>query len=191
MFRFVVPVLAMTAVVAASNVLVQHPITLLGLENYLTWGAVTYPFAFLVTDLTNRRFGPAAARKVVYVGFALAVALSVVLATPRIALASGSAFLIAQLLDIAIFHSLRESRQWWRAPLTSSVFSSAVDTAIFFTLAFAATGIPMADYGGLLLPMWVGWAVTDYLVKLVHALAMLGPFRAISLRFRTAEVAAV
>lgn len=184
MTRLAIPVAAMAIVVVASNILVQHPFAVWGLQDYLSWGAFTYPFAFLVTDLTNRRFGPSSARRVAYVGFALAVVLSIFFAGPRIALASGSAFLVAQLVDVAIFNALRE-RAWWRAPLTSSIVSGAVDTAIFFTLAFAATGMGSADYGSLVLPVWIAWAVCDYLVKTAHAVVMLAPFRAISLRFRT------
>ena len=126
-------ILAMAVLVTASNILVQYPV-----GDFLTWGAFTYPFAFLVTDLTNRRFGTAAARRVVYVGFALAVVLSIWLATPRIAIASGTAFLTAQLLDVAVFDRLR-SGNWWRAPLASSTLGSALDTAIFFTLAFSGS----------------------------------------------------
>ncbi len=150
---------AMAVVVTASNVLVQYPI-----NDWLTWGAFTYPVSFFVTDLTNRRLGPAAARRVVYVGFALAVALSVWLATPRIAVASGSAFLVAQLLDVKIFDLLRR-RVWWLPPFLSSTVASAVDTALFFSLAFAGTGVP-----------WVTLAIGDYLAKLAMALVMLLPY---------------
>jgi uncharacterized PurR-regulated membrane protein YhhQ (DUF165 family) len=153
-------VAAMMVIVVASNILVQYPV-----NDWLTWGAFTYPVAFLVTDLANRRLGPGAARQVVYVGFALAVLCSMVLATPRIALASGTAFLVAQLLDIVVFDRLRRGR-WWRAPLVSSALGSTIDTLIFFSLAFAATGLP-----------WVGWAIGDLGVKLAVALAMLVPFR--------------
>ena len=153
-------VAAMTLIVVASNILVQYPV-----NDWLTWGAFTYPLAFLVTDLANRRLGPAAARRVVYVGFALAVLCSAVLATPRIALASGTAFLVAQLLDVVVFDRLRRGT-WWRAPLVSSVLGSTIDTALFFTLAFAATGLP-----------WIGWAIGDLAVKFAVALAMLIPFR--------------
>ncbi len=184
MSRLALPVAVMALVVVASNILVQYPFHHLGLQDYLTWGAFSYPFAFLVTDLTNRRYGASAARRVVYVGFACAVVLSSFLAGPRIALASGTAFLTAQLVDVAIFNALRNSSAWWRAPLTSSVVSGAVDTAIFFTAAFLATGMPMADYGGLVVPVWIGWAVCDYLVKTTHAVVMLVPFRAISARFQ-------
>jgi queuosine precursor transporter len=153
-------VAAMTLIVVASNILVQYPV-----NDWLTWGAFTYPLAFLVTDLANRRLGPAAARRVVYVGFALAVLCSAVLATPRIALASGTAFLVAQLLDVVVFDRLRRGI-WWRAPLVSSVLGSTIDTALFFTLAFAATGLP-----------WIGWAIGDLAVKFAVALVMLIPFR--------------
>ena len=115
---FLIAIVAMGAVVLASNILVQHPVAFGGLQNYLTWGAFSYPFAFLVTDLSNRRFGPARARRVVYAGFVVAVALSAWLATPRIAIASGTAFLAAQLLDIAIFSRLRD-RAWWLPPFAS------------------------------------------------------------------------
>src|SRR5690606_37094232 len=125
-------VAAMAAVVVASNFLVQFPFAHFGLQDLLTWGAFTYPLAFLVNDLTNRRYGPAAARKVVYVGFAIAVVLSIWLATPRIAVASGSAFLVAQLLDVSVFDRLRE-RAWWQAPLISSVIGSVIDTVLFFS----------------------------------------------------------
>lgn len=151
---------AMTLVVVASNILVQYPI-----NDWLTWGAFTYPVAFLVTDLANRRVGPAMARRVVYLGFVIAVLCSIVLATPRIALASGTAFLVAQMLDVQVFDRLRRAA-WWRAPLVSSVLGSILDTALFFSLAFAATGLP-----------WVGWAIGDLAVKLAVALAMLLPFR--------------
>jgi queuosine precursor transporter len=181
---FAVPVAAMALVVVASNILVQYPFEPMGLANYLTWGAFTYPFAFLVNDLTNRRFGPAAARRVAIVGFAIAVVLSIILATPRIALASGTAFLVAQLVDVKIFDRLREGA-WWRAPLASSLIGSALDTALFFTLAFAWSGVGSASYWGMVLPIWMAWAFFDFLVKVAHALAMLLPFRIISRRFAT------
>lgn len=151
---------AMTAVVVASNILVQYPI-----NDWLTWGAFTYPIAFLVTDLSNRSLGPARARRVVYVGFAVAVILSIVLATPRIALASGTAFLSAQLLDIYIFDRLRRG-VWWRAPVISSGVASVFDTAIFFSLAFAGTGLP-----------WITWGLGDFGAKVAMALALLVPYR--------------
>jgi queuosine precursor transporter len=158
----VIPVLAMVVVVAGSNVAVQYPI-----NDWLTWGALTYPVAFLVTDLTNRRLGPAGARRVVYVGFALAVLLSIALAGPRIALASGTAFLTAQLLDIGVFNRLRRL-PWWQAPLISSGLASIWDTAVFFSLAFAGTGLP-----------WVTWGLGDLGAKGAMALLLLAPFRAL------------
>ncbi|MEQ8355513.1 MAG: VUT family protein [Kiloniellaceae bacterium] len=151
---------AMVVIVALSNYAVQFPI-----NDWLTWGALTYPVAFLVTDLTNRRLGPKAARMVICVGFALAAALSIWLATPRIAVASGTAFLVAQLLDVAVFNRLRAG-QWWRAPLVSSTLASIVDTALFFSIAFAATGLP-----------WITWALGDFGAKLAMAGLMLLPFR--------------
>lgn len=157
-----VGIAAMTIIVTGSNIAVQFPI-----NAWLTWGALTYPISFLVTDLTNRAYGPRAARRVVYAGFAVAVALSIILATWRIAAASGSAFLLAQLLDIAIFDRLRRAA-WWRAPFVSSILASAVDTALFFTLAFAGTGLP-----------WVTWGIGDFGVKLAMALLLLAPFRAL------------
>ena len=159
------PILAMTVIVAASNWLVQFPI-----NDLLTWGAITYPFSFLVTDLTTRLQGPARARRVVWLGFALAVLLSVWLATPRIALASGTAFLAGQLLDIRIFQRLLRAgiAGWWRAPLVSSTVASVVDTALFFSLAFAGTGLP-----------WVTLALGDLGVKLLLAVLALAPFRAV------------
>jgi queuosine precursor transporter len=155
------PIAAMTLVVVASNWLVQYPI-----NDVLTWGAITYPFSFLVTDVTTRLQGPDRARRVVWVGFALAVLLSVWLATPRIALASGTAFLAGQLLDIRVFQRLRAG-SWWRAPLVSSTMGSVVDTAIFFSLAFAGTDLP-----------WVTLALGDLGVKLLLAVLALAPFRA-------------
>ena len=159
-FALAVGVTAMAVVVTVSNILVAYP-----LNDWLTWAAFTYPVSFLVTDLSNRRLGPQRARWVVYVGFALAVALSWHFAGGRIALASGTAFLTAQLLDVAIFDRLRHAA-WWRAPLISSSIASAVDTVLFFALAFAGTGLP-----------WVTLAAGDYLVKLGLALLLLIPFR--------------
>lgn len=150
----------MSAIVAVSNYAVQFAI-----NDWLTWGAFTYPFAFLVTDLTNRALGPNRARAVVYRGFALAVVLSLVLATPRIALASGAAFLFGQLLDVSIFDRLRRA-VWWQAPLLSSSLAALVDSLLFFSLAFAASGLP-----------WVSWAAGDYAVKLLAAILLLLPFR--------------
>ena len=159
---FWIGVAAMSLLVTASNILVQFPI-----NDWLTWAAFTYPACFLVTDLTNRALGPRVARSVVYVGFALGVSLSVYFASWRIGLASGGAFLVAQLLDVYIFDRLRRAA-WWRPPLVSSTLGSFVDTALFFILAFAGTGVP-----------WVTLALGDFAVKLAMALAMLLPFRAL------------
>ena len=184
---------AMAFIVTISNVLVQYPVHLhiggLNLADLFTWAAFTYPVSFLVTDLVNRFFGPAAARKVVYAGFALAVALSAHFATPRIAVASGSAFLVAQLLDVLVFDRLRRSPHWWVPPMTSSVIGSLVDTFVFFSLAFAATfsfigpnvafAIEEAPLFGLLplmAPRWVSWALADLGVKLLMATVLLAPY---------------
>ncbi|HMB37571.1 MAG TPA: queuosine precursor transporter [Wenzhouxiangellaceae bacterium] len=152
-------VLAMMVIVASANWLVQYPI-----NNWLTWGALTYPVSYFITDLTNRLKGPATARKVVWFGFALAVVVSAFLAGPRIALASGAAFLVSQMLDIKVFDRLRRCA-WWQPPLFSSAVGSAVDTLLFFALAFYATGVP-----------WVTLAIGDYGVKLAIALLMLAPW---------------
>lgn len=181
----VLPVALMCAIVVASNILVQYPFTPFGLENYSTWGAISYPVAFLVTDLTNRRFGVKLTRLVVAAGFIAAVLLSIYFATPRIALASGSAFLVAQLLDVQIFDRLRHSGRWWRAPLFSSLVGSAVDTALFFTLAFWGSGFVFAEevvryavFGSIIdAPRWVAWAIVDFFVKVTIGLAMLVPYR--------------
>jgi queuosine precursor transporter len=196
---FLIALAAMTLVVLSSNILVQHPFQHLGLGDYLTWGAFSYPFSFLVTDLSNRRFGPQGARRVVYAGFVLAVLLSVVLATPRIAIASGAAFLLAQLLDIGIFTRLRD-RAWWLPPFVSSVVSSALDTAIFFSVAFycgpvPGLGLTISDMLGqagvadacIALP-WVSLAVADYLVKLAIAAIAIAPYGAL-LRFMRPRIA--
>ncbi len=151
---------AMALIVTVANVAVQYPI-----NEWLTWGAFTYPVSFLVTDLCNRAMGARNARRVVYAGFVFAVALSAVFATPRIAIASGTAFLFAQVLDVQIFDRLRRSERWWAPPLVSSSIASALDTALFFSIAFAGTPVP-----------WVTLALGDYLVKLGLALLMLIPF---------------
>ena len=185
----------MAAVVVLSNVLVQHPVHLrlggLDLADILTWGAFTYPLAFLVTDITNRLLGPGSARRVVYAGFACAVVLSYWLATPRIAIASGSAFLVGQLLDIGIFNVLR-NRAWWKAPAFSSLGGSAADTLLFFALAFApaffilGANDPFAIESAQLLgvfyseaPRWVSWALGDFSVKVLMAVFALIPYRMI------------
>lgn len=153
-------VAAMIAVILSSNILVQYPI-----NDWLTWGAITYPFAFLITDLVNRFHGLRATRKVIYVGFVAAIVLSAVFADVRIALASGTAFLCAELVDAQIFDRLRR-RVWWQPPLFSTLAGSALDTAVFFSLAFYGTGVP-----------WVTLALGDFGVKLVMALLALLPFR--------------
>lgn len=193
---FLIALAAMTLVVLASNILVQYPFHHLGLGDYLTWGAFTYPFSFLVTDLSNRRFGQQGARRIVYAGFVLAVFLSVILATPRIAMASGMAFLTAQLLDIRIFASLRR-KAWWLPPFVSSVISSALDTAIFFSFAFYCGALPglgltisdgFAAFGladeCMVLP-WVSLAVADYGVKLALATLSIAPYGAVLALMRT------
>lgn len=167
MQALIVPVLAMIVVIVSSNILVQHPI-----NDWLTWGALTYPVAFLVNDITNRLYGPEKARKVVFVGFALAVILSVWLATPRIAVASGTAFLVAQLLDLGVFNRLRQ-RVWWQPPLASSAVGSVVDTALFFSIAFVGTGLP-----------WITWALGDLAVKMALAALLLVPFGVLTLAAR-------
>ena len=189
-------VLAMAAIVVLSNVLVQF---LLG--DWLTWGAFTYPFAFLVTDLMNRLHGPAAARKVVVAGFVVGLVCSFVgaqiegpfgpLVSLRVAIGSGTAFLVGQLMDVAVFNRLRAG-SWWRAPLVSSVLGSVVDTAIFFALAFSASlafiapqvdvawaneAVPLLGRGPVA-PLWVSLAVADFSVKLAIAVLALAPFRA-------------
>lgn len=186
----------MGAVILMSNELVQHPVqgVILGIDlsAVLTWGAFTYPVAFLVTDTTNRVFGVGSARRVVAVGFALGVGLTIVralviasgvsqgtglsiwealiedpdaLAMLRTAVASGSAFLVAQLIDIKVFDLLRK-KAWWKAPTASSLLGSVLDTAIFFSLAFAGTGLP-----------WVSWAVGDFCAKLLMIALLLYPFK--------------
>jgi uncharacterized PurR-regulated membrane protein YhhQ (DUF165 family) len=185
----------MAAVVVLSNILVQHPLALsvgrLNLADLLTWGAFSYPLAFLVTDTTNRLLGPRIARRVVYLGFAAAIVLSWWFATPRIAVASGTAFLVGQLLDIGVFNRLRE-RAWWKAPAFSSLLGSAADTALFFTLAFApaffmlGANDPFAMEAAPLLglypvdtPRWISWALGDFSVKLLMAVVALIPYRLI------------
>lgn len=190
-------VIAMAAIVVASNILVQF---LLG--DFLTWGALTYPLAFLVNDVMNRVYGPAAARRVVWAGFATGVACSLIgtqiigefgpLVTLRIAVGSGLAFLTAQMLDVAIFDRLRAGA-WWQAPLASTVVGSIVDTALFFSIAFAGffaflepgndtswanEAMPLLGWG-MAAPLWASMAVADWMVKLALALLALVPFRII------------
>jgi queuosine precursor transporter len=185
------PVAAMALVVVASNVLVQHPFPYWGLGDYLTWGAFTYPVSFLVTDLTNRRYGAGVARRLVAVGFVIAVALSVALATPRIALASGTAYLVGQLLDVTVFNGLRR-QAWWRAPLLGSLVGSALDTALFFSLAFAGDAdmsVPVSFLGLGQLPLWVSLAICDFVVKVALALVALLPYGALLSVVRPVEAA--
>ncbi|MDF1608067.1 queuosine precursor transporter [Hoeflea sp. YIM 152468] len=189
----VLPFMAvMAAVVVASNYLVQFPVVYvlgsLNLADLLTWGAFTYPVAFLVTDLANRRFGAGTARQVVFCGFVVAVILSIWLATPRIAVASGSAFLVAQLLDVSVFDRLRD-RVWWLPPLVSTLIGSSLDTMIFFGLAFSdAAGVigpgdafasewaPLFGLFATEAPRWLSWALGDLAVKMIVGLSMLLPY---------------
>ena len=209
-------VAAMAIVVAASNVLVQFPVqgTLgsLALADILTWGAFTYPFAFLVPDLANRRHGPAVARRVVLAGFAVAIACSIVFPPMlfrlgliefettagrlvRIAVASGAAFLAAQLLDITVFNRLRR-QSWWRAPMFGTLAGSIVDTMIFFGIAFSAAfafvgpldafaleAAPLLGIFPAEAPRWFSWALGDLTVKLLIAIFALIPYRLIVARW--------
>ncbi|MEP1329548.1 queuosine precursor transporter [Pseudophaeobacter sp.] len=193
-------ILAMAAVVVASNILVQF---LFG--QWLTWGAFTYPIAFLITDVMNRVYGTGPARRVVFAGFVVGVVCSLIgtqimgefgpLVTLRIAIGSGLAFLTAQLLDVSIFAALRGGK-WWRAPLISTLVGSSVDTALFFTIAFsgalswiepgndvswAGEMLPMLGTGPVA-PLWVSLAAADWMVKLSLALLALVPFRIIVTR---------
>ncbi len=156
------PVTTMAAVIVLSNLLVQHPI-----NDWLTWGAFSYPLVFLVTDLTNRALGPAAARRVAWAGFAVAVVVSLALAPWRIALASGAAFIIAQAMDIVVFNRWRQAT-WWKAPLWGSLVASAVDTAVFFFLAFAGSEMN-----------WLTLTGGDLAVKAAMAVLLLAPYRAL------------
>lgn len=188
-------VLLMTAVVVASNVLVQYPLSgeLFGINlgDLLTYGAFTYPVAFLITDLTNRQFGPRVARRVVAAGFLVAVVFSFAVSTPRIAIASGSAFLVGQMLDISVFNRLRR-QTWWRAPLIASLIGSVLDTMIFFSFAFAPFFVmfgPNDDFAiewapilGVLsadAPRWISWAIGDFSVKMLVGIVMLLPYGAL------------
>ena len=162
----------MGVVVLSSNYLVQFPIKYYGLEEILTYGAFSYPVAFLITDLANRSYGKLVARKIVYIGFAIGVSFTLLFSTNfadlisvRIAIGSGTAFLVAQLLDVQIFDQLRK-KKWFIAPITSSFIGSTVDTFLFFSISFYATGIP-----------WVTLSLVDLAVKIFVALIMLIPFR--------------
>ena len=165
------PTAAMVVVIVLSNWLVQYPI-----NPWLTWGAFTYPVSFLVTDLTNRALGPSAARRVVWWGFPVAVAVSLALAPWRIAVASGAAFLVAQLMDVAVFNRWR-TQSWWKAPLIGSVVASVIDTGVFFAIAFAGTQMD-----------WVQLAAGDLAVKWAMAGVLLAPYRWMLPRLTTAPV---
>ena len=162
----------MGLVVLASNYLVQFPIKYYGLDQLLTYGAFSYPIAFLITDLANRSYGKIAARKIVYFGFVIGICFTLFFSTNfddlisvRIAIGSGSAFLVAQLLDVQVFDKLRK-KKWFIAPLTSSLIGSTVDTFLFFSISFYSTSVP-----------WVTLSLGDLAVKILVALIMLIPFR--------------
>ena len=162
----------MGVVVLSSNYLVQFPIKYYGLEQILTYGAFSYPIAFLITDLANRSYGKLVARKIVYIGFAIGISFTLIFSTNfadlisvRIAIGSGTAFLVAQLLDVQIFDQLRK-KKWVIAPLTSSLIGATIDTFLFFSISFYATGVP-----------WVTLSFGDLAVKILVALIMLIPFR--------------
>ena len=169
---FIILSFLMGIVVLASNYLVQFPIKYYGLEEILTYGAFSYPIAFLITDLANRSFGKIVARKIVYIGFAIGISFTLLFSTNftdlisiRIAIGSGTAFLVAQLLDVQIFDKLRK-KEWFVAPLTSSLIGSTIDTFIFFSISFYGTGIS-----------WITLSLGDLSVKIFVALMMLIPFR--------------
>jgi len=176
---FIILSFFMGVVIIVSNYLVQFPINQFNLQDVLTYGAFSYPITFLITDLANRRFGKKEARKLVYIGFIAGVLLTIFVSTNfqdiisiRIAIGSGTAFLVAQLIDIEIFQRLRKGK-WFVAPIISSTIGSIIDTFLFFSIAFFATGIP-----------WITLAVGDLLVKLLMALLMLIPFRLLILKVR-------
>jgi len=169
---FIILSFAMGVIVLASNYLVQFPVKYLGLDNLLTYGAFSYPIAFLITDLANRSYGKIAARKIVYVGFSIGIMFTLFFSTNfsdlisiRIAIGSGIAFITAQLLDVQIFDRLRK-KHWYVAPLSSSLIGSTVDTFLFFSISFYGTGIP-----------WVTLSLGDLAVKIFIALLLLIPFR--------------
>ena len=169
----------MGVVVLSSNYLVQFPINYYGLSSILTYGAFSYPIAFLITDLANRSFGKYIARKIVYFGFVLGIGFTVLFSTDfadyisiRIAIGSGIAYLVAQLLDVQIFDNLRR-KKWFIAPLTSSLIGSTVDTFLFFSISFYETGVP-----------WLTLALGDLTVKILVALIMLVPFRLLLKTFK-------
>jgi uncharacterized PurR-regulated membrane protein YhhQ (DUF165 family) len=169
----------MGVVVLSSNYLVQFPINYYGLNEILTYGAFSYPIAFLITDLANRSYGKIVARKIVYFGFVLGIGFTVLFSTDfadfisiRIAIGSGVAFLTAQLLDVQIFDRLRK-KEWFVAPLTSSMIGSTIDTFLFFSISFYGTGVP-----------WVTLSIGDLIVKVIVALIMLIPFRLLLKTFK-------
>ena len=169
----------MGVVVLASNYLVQFPIKYYGLEKILTYGAFSYPIAFLITDLANRSYGKLIARNIVYIGFIIGISFTLLFSTNfadlisiRIAIGSGTAFIVAQLTDVEIFQILRK-RKWYVAPVVSSVFGSTIDTFLFFSISFMGTGIP-----------WASLAIGDLAVKFIIALVMLIPFRLLLSRIK-------
>ncbi|MDA9091936.1 queuosine precursor transporter [Pelagibacteraceae bacterium] len=173
----------MGAVIIISNYLVQFPINKFNLQEVLTYGAFSYPITFLITDLASRRFGKEKARKLVYFGFTVGILLTLFVSTNfadiisiRIAVGSGIAFLVAQLVDIEIFQSLR-NKVWFLAPITSSVFGSIIDTFLFFSISFLGTGVP-----------WVTLAFGDLFVKLLMSLLMLIPFRLLIIKIKDLNV---
>ena len=174
----------MASVVALSNYLVQFPINYFGLENLLTYGAFSYPVSFLITDLSNRRYGKNIAKKIVYLGFAVGIFLTLYFSTNyldlisiRIAIGSGTAFLVAQLIDVHVFDKLRK-KIWFIAPLTSSLIGSSIDTFLFFSISFYGTEIN-----------WLTLSFGDLSVKIFVALAMLIPFRL--LLYRIQEISSI
>ena len=180
---FITLSLIMGVIVLSSNYLVQFPIKYYGLEEILTYGAFSYPVAFLITDLANRSYGKFIARKIVYIGFVIGIGFTLFFSTNftdlisvRIAIGSGTAFLIAQLLDVQIFDKLRK-KKWFVAPLTSSLIGSTIDTFLFFSISFYATGIP-----------WVTLSLGDLAVKVLVALLMLIPFRLLIGTFKASKV---
>tara|TARA_B100000945_G_scaffold100473_1_gene78910 strand:- start:224 stop:775 length:552 start_codon:yes stop_codon:yes gene_type:complete len=179
--KFILLSFLMGVIVLSSNFLVQFPVNYLGLNEILTYGAFSYPIAFLITDLANRTFGKIISRKIVYLGFLIGILFTLFFSTNfadlisiRIAIGSGSAFLVAQLLDVQIFDKLRKN-SWYVAPLISSSIGSIVDTFLFFSIAFAGTKIP-----------WVTLSLGDLAVKLFVALVMLVPFRLLLNTFKPA-----
>ncbi|MGB1360690.1 MAG: VUT family protein [Alphaproteobacteria bacterium] len=164
--NFIIACLAMGAIILASNILVEIPV-----NDWLTWGALSFPLCFLVTDTVNRFYGASSARKVVSVGFVFGVVLSLIFADLRIAIASGTSFFIAQMLDVTVFDKLRRGL-WWKAPVVSSAISSTLDTALFFSIAFAGTGLP-----------WVTWGIGDLATKYFMVVALIPVYRMVQLTF--------